>query len=610
MFNPLISFVYSFSRIRARNRLGVVEIISSAPMLTFCISFNKLYGSQQSCASSSFKFKLNIQFMKKKAFTFFILSLPMVAFAQFNEAIGTYKDQVGYSVQRTQVDPGFIAAGLDGLTVFGGKEASIVKVKPSGIPQWSNAYGGVGNDEFKSIREIYAHATLPIDGYAALGTTTSFNSSEDLYFVRTDQSGTPLYSFTFGRKEGTEKGHCLQYIKDFATGGYGYVMVGQTNSYSYYGYSTDILIVKTNEDGALTGAKVIGAQGEDVGYWVEQTKDGGFVVTGSTTTHPEGDNDIFVIRLDKDLNLLWQNIFKHCSTPLEDFGYGIVENPLDGSFTVTGITKSFGLANSEDAFLLNLRSNGTFNWMRTYGTKQIEQGLSVDLSSGGSEYIVSGLAVDEGGNKDAYVFKTDMTGNLIWSNVYGSAGLEAAAEITNNGFGGYIFTGVADSYYTINQDFYLVNLKSGGESEGCQNVFDQGWKSQWPCTSSNFQSVDVNDIRMVCTQYERTDYSVQLCEAGASVGRLAEPSPESADVLTIVPNPTSTSVQVLFEDAAVQKAGGSLAIFNRNGKIVHQQMVPASGEIRIPVENLPNDLYMVRFTTSDGKQHQKKFIKK
>jgi hypothetical protein len=551
--------------------------------------------------------------MKKKAFTFFILSLPVAVFAQFNESLGTYKDQVGYSVQRTKVDPGFITSGSDGQTVFGGKEAAIAKVKPDGSPQWSANYGGVGDEVFESIREVYAHSSLPIDGYAALGTTTSFSDSADLYFVRTDLTGTPLYSFTFGRREGIERGHCLQYIKDFATGGYGYIMVGETNSYSYYGYSTDILVVKTNEDGALIKAKVIGAQGNDVAYWVEQTKDGGFVLTGSTTTVKGGDNDIFVIRLDKDLEIVWQYIFRHCSMPYEDFGYSVVENPLNGSFTVTGVTKSFGLSNSDDAFLLNVKANGSFVWMRTYGTKEIEQGLSIDLSSGGNEYVVSGFAIDAWGNKDAYVFKTDISGNPIWSNLYdfASDSLEQAAEISNNGADGYIFTGTVEAFHTINRDFYLVNLKNDGNSERCQKIFTRDWKPQLPCTFSNFQSVDVKDIKFACTQYEKTDYRVRSCEGGgaAPLGRLDDSSSETTEELAIIPNPSSTSVQVLFKDASLQKRGGSLVVFNRNGKIVHEQLV-TSGEIRIPVETLPNDLYMVRFTTNDGKQYQKKFIKK
>lgn len=231
--------------------------------------------------------------MKKQVIGFLISSVPALAFAQFNEGIGTFKDQEGYSVQRTKVDPGFIAAGRDGLSVFGDREASIVKTKPDGTPQWTMVYGGVGDEWFSSVREIYYHSTLRVDGYAALGTTSSFSKSEDLYFVRTDISGTPLYSFTFGKREGAERGHCLQYIKDYATGGYGYVMAGQTNSYPYFGSTTDILVIKTDEDGIVTKAKVIGAQGDDIAYWIEQTRDGEFVVTGSTTRRPGSDTDIF-----------------------------------------------------------------------------------------------------------------------------------------------------------------------------------------------------------------------------------------------------------------------------------------------------------------------------
>lgn len=547
--------------------------------------------------------------MNKKVFSFFILLLPVVAFGQFNEAIGTYKDQVGRSVQRAKVEPGFIAAGEDGLTVFGGKEASIVKTKPSGSPVWGMVYGGIGNESFNSIREIYSFSSLPVNGYAALGTTTSFNGSEDLYFVRTDLSGTPLYSFSFGKKEGNDRGHCLQYIKDFSTGGFGYIMVGQTNSYPYYGDSTDILIVKTDENGSLIRAKVMGNSGNDIAYWVDQTKDGGFIVTGSTTFGH--DRDIFVVRLDKDLNLIWQSIYQNCDVRYEDVGYGIVENPLDGTFTVTGFTKSFGSAYSQDAFLLNLKpTNGAVNWMRTYGTREIEQGISIDLSSGGKEYVVSGFAIDGGGNKDAWVFKTDMAGNPIWSNLYGAASgsAEQGAEITNDGGDGYIFTGYAESHYTINQDYYLVNLTHDGKSGACEKEFTRDWKSHWPCPLSNFQDVDVYDLKFVCTQYEKVDYQARKC-SGESVGSLTEPREETTDAWAVIPNPTSTTVQVLFQDVTIPEKGGTLIVSNRNGKIVHKSSV-RSGDIRIPVESFPNDLYIVRFIASDGKHYQKKFIKK
>ena len=548
--------------------------------------------------------------MKKFALGFLILSISSLAFGQFNEGIGTFKDQAGHSVQRTKVDPGFIVAGHDGLSVFGAMEASIVKTKPDGTPQWSMVYGGVGNETFNSIREIYNHDAVAIDGYAALGTTASFASTEDLYFVRTDLSGTPLYSFTFGRREGNERGHCLQYIKDYATGKLGYIMVGQADSYTFFGDSTDILIVKTDESGALTGAKVIGGTGEDIAYWVEQTSDGEFVVTGSTTS-ASASKDIFVMRLDRNLNIVWQTSFLNREVFSEDVGYSVVENPIDGSFTVTGFTTSFGLNNSQDAFLLNLRSDGSLNWMRTYGTTQPEQGASIDLSSGGKEYVVAGFAISKTRGKDAWVFKTDMAGNPIWSNLYGapSDSTELATEITNDGGNGYVFTGIAESaFFTTNEDYYLVNLDVNGKTGACENEFTRAWKKHEPLTYGSFQAVEVKDIRIACTQYENANYRARKCTEQILLGELA-PQTVPTEVFTVSPNPTSTAIKISFQDAAIKEDGGTIAVFDRNGKIVYKGAV-TSDEMHISVEGLPNDIYIVRFTTRDGKQHQKKFIKK
>lgn len=550
--------------------------------------------------------------MKKNFSAFLMLWLPMLASAQFfNERIGTYKDQVGHSVQRTKVQAGFIVAGRDGQSVFGRTEASVVKTKPSGLPEWSKVYGGVGDDSFNSIREVNTHATLPVDGYAMLGTTTSFNSSEDLYFVRTDLGGVPIYSFTFGTRTGNEQGHCLQYIKDFSTGGYGYVMAGQTNSYSYYGYSTDILLVKTDENGVLTKAKVVGAPGEDIAYWIEQTRDGGFIITGSTTVYPGGDKDIFLCRLDKDFELIWQQIYRHCQIPYDDVGYGVVENPMNGTFTVTGFTKSFGKNFSHDAFLLNVDPlTGVPNWMKRYGTEKIEEARSIDLSSGGAEYVISGHAIDSAHNKSALVVKTDAAGNFKWANLYGAAAdsIESAAEITNNGKDGYIFTGYAESTFTINEDVYLVNISHDGDSGGCQEKYNVGLDNLQPCLFSNFQAVNINDLKAACTQYEKVKYQIKTCPAFTTASSFSDQQP-SDDAIAVIPNPSSTSVRVLFQDNSIEENGGDLVIYNRNGTVVHRASV-TSGDLRIPVENFPDDIYMIRFTAKNGKQYQKKFIKK
>jgi len=264
-----------------------------------------------------------------------------------------------------------------------------------------------------------------------------------------------------------------------------------------------------------------------------------------------------------------------------------------------------------DAFLLNLRPDGSVNWMRTYGTDQTEQALSLDLSGGGREYVVAGFAIDKIRGKDAWVFKTDMAGNPIWSNLYraDSDSTELAAEITNDGRDGYVFTGsVESSYFTTNEDYYLVNLDVNGKTGACQDEFTRAWKKHEPFTYKIFEAVDVKDIRIVCTQYEKADYRARKCFDRGSLGEVA-PQTVPNEVLSVSPNPTSTSIKILFQDVDIKEDGGTIAVFDRNGRIVYKGDV-TSDEMQIPVEGLPNDIYIVRYTTNDGKQHQKRFIKK
>jgi hypothetical protein len=535
--------------------------------------------------------------MKKLSILFAVMLAAFVAHGQFQHSIGTTVTEIGKSVDPTIVEQGFIVGGSTTLPVFGSLEATLIKTKIDGSLVWSAVYGQAKTERFNSVREVpYTVSPNIKPGYAALGTTNSFGfGSDDMYFVRTDLSGAPIFSKVFGRTK-NDRGNCLQFIKD--TAGYGFVMVGETNSYPFFGGTVDVYVVKTDEFGNLVKATVIGGSGNEIGYWIEQTRDLGYIVVG-TTNRPCGstiiNQDIFVLRLDSNLNLIWNTIIGGGTSTHADIAYGVVENPLDNSFTITGSTRSFGVNNNGDAFLLNLKSTGAFNWMKTYGLNKAEVGNSIHLTTnpftGALEYVVGGSSTSYNSLalQDAYVFKTDVNGNLLWTALYGSKDREVVAELTDSGDRGYVFAGEVQAPWSLGQDVYLVKTDANGKTGTCDKFVTQTVKINGVCQTSSAQQVFVDENLKVETLYKRVDYVVNRCDPASA--RTAVEEQESIE---------TTELELGDFKGSIFK------VYNMQGQLIAEKK---STEREISFDEIPNGIYIAHIVKDDGKVIRKKFRK-
>jgi hypothetical protein len=76
----------------------------------------------------------------------------------------------------------------------------------------------------------------------------------------------------------------------------GYVVTGYTKSYG--AGDKDILFLKYNSAGDLEWAKTTGGTGEDYAKLLQQTTDGGYVIAGYTRSYSAGSSDIFLLKYD------------------------------------------------------------------------------------------------------------------------------------------------------------------------------------------------------------------------------------------------------------------------------------------------------------------------
>jgi hypothetical protein len=223
---------------------------------------------------------------------------------------------------------------------------------------------------------------------------------------------------------------------------------------------TEVYSEKTD----ISWEKIYGGNGNDAGDSVCQTTDGGFFIVGETSSKGAGNRDIWVLKTDSEGNIEWDKTF---GGEYYDRGkHGIQTS--DGGYILVGYTASFS-SGLNDAWLIKLDSNGEIEWDEFYGGEGNEEGVCVQQTNDGG-YVVAGLTNSYGaGRIDAWIFKTDFNGNIVWEKTFGQELSDLAEWIEQTNDGGYIFTGVHGIYsegianYNIYSDFWLVKIDENGD---------------------------------------------------------------------------------------------------------------------------------------------------
>ncbi|MBW8050206.1 MAG: T9SS type A sorting domain-containing protein [Cytophagales bacterium] len=249
------------------------------------------------------------------------------------------------------------------------------------------------------------------------------------------------------------------------TYGGGLASVQQTSDSGYIAVGSGVLI-KTDLNGDTIWTR------QYVGGWgisVDETYDKGFIVAGSSSLGA-GDNDVFLSYFDSSGNNIWSKTYGEWQG---DMGW-YVEQTLDSGFIITGRTHiSSGTADS-DIFLIKTDNSGNIQWAKTYERFGCEYwGYVVhQLNDGG--YIVLGDLVCMGTGDWAVLLNIDSIGNIRWERYYDDIRI-AANNFSLTSDGGYIITGrkIISPGYGID----LLKTDSAGNSGCNESIKNSGVSS-------------------------------------------------------------------------------------------------------------------------------------
>ena len=438
-----------------------------------------------------------------------------------------------FSIKSTD-DGGFIAAGHtssddgDVSGNHGGRyDVWVVKFNSLGILQWQRCYGGKGVDG------TYGIYVVP-GGYQVVGGTTSDNNGdvpanhggEDAWLLTISSTGDVVSSYCYGGSDDDNIASISRNTNGTST------FLAETNSndgqVSGNHGSDDMWLVNIdNNDGSIIWQKCIGGSGYDFPHTIPRTADGNIILP-------------------------------------------IGSNSNDGDFT--GSTSGCAAGFTPKLMKVNPET-GAVIWNRNYPdpNNRCAGSLGAIVTTDGGilsiGVITDNPAVES--NYDAYVFKVDAYGNMLWNKTLG--GSKSDINWTHWSIG-----------IEINNQ-YLIPITSRSNDGDILNPL--GGADGWMVTLGT----------------------------GACSQRLAQGTESKlSNEVAIFPNPLTNSATIIFSLTKSEKV--SLKIFDVNGRLVttlaDKIFEDGENEILWDAADVNSGIYFLQFQSGDILKTEKLIVVK
>ncbi|NHM05700.1 T9SS type A sorting domain-containing protein [Flavobacterium sp. CYK-4] len=353
-----------------------------------------------------------------------------------------------------------------------------------------------------------AQAT-PDYGFILAGSSLSKNSGNkiddnegdlDYWIWKMDEDGELEWQKSFGGS-GTD---FLQSIRLTRDGGF--ILAGTSNSNKSAhkiedskGFD-DFWVIKLNAGGGQQWQRTIGGSGQEKLQSICQTKDGGYILGGSSDSDKSGDKadnsngslDYWIIKLDKDGIIEWQKtyggaFFDELRSIEETNGGGYIVGGYSNS--PSSGAKSEGNMGIGDYWILKLDKAGLIEWQKTLGGNKDDQLYAIHqtydngfLIGGNSDSDSSFFKkIGNGSGIDFWIVKLDSSGNNLWQQTYDIGKTDILTSLVENDdhtilLGGFAKTEVSKNKIDDREinDFVGIKIKEDGEEFWRRSVGSSG----------------------------------------------------------------------------------------------------------------------------------------
>jgi len=363
---------------------------------------------------------------------------------------------------------------------------------------WNKTIGGNGYEELQTMIET------PDGNFVFFGSHTSDATGEitqgsrglsDYWLAKVDQTnGNIIWQNTYG-------GDLIDNARMMVPTSDGGYLLGGHSSTGINGTKTEISVgscwncidfwvVKTDANGNQLWDRTI--EGNDSGDRLTslvETSDGGFVMAGYSesgigTDKSEaniGGSDYWVVKLDSVGNQLWDRTLGGTGDEQPE---AIVELP-NGTILVGGLSFSLNGGNRTalsrglaDYWVVNLDVDGTILWDKAYGGLNTDNLRDMILTQDDGIILIgesySGISGEKTGpnigERDIWMVKTDLAGNVLWDRTLGGTDRDQAFKITQSPNGNFLIASLSKSPAGVDRsepalggaDYWFITTDANG----------------------------------------------------------------------------------------------------------------------------------------------------
>jgi hypothetical protein len=279
------------------------------------------------------------------------------------------------------------------------------------------------------------------------------------------------------------------------TADYGFILAGSSlsgksgNKKQENIKDLDYWIWKMDEKGDLDWQKSFGGTGSDLLQSIQNTKDGGFILAGTSSSMKGADkkednygqDDFWIIKLNAKGDEEWQKTIG--GTGMDKLK--TIQQTNDGGYivggssasTISGIKTEINYGNL-DYWVLKLDATGNIDWQKSFGGQFVDTLESI-ITTSDEGFLVGGWSNSpQSGNKeedafgegDYWVLKLDKSGEVMWQRTYGGEDDDYLYMLLEAKDEGYILGGNSNSGATGNKkksngkgtDFWILKVTVNG----------------------------------------------------------------------------------------------------------------------------------------------------
>lgn len=230
----------------------------------------------------------------------------------------------------------------------------------------------------------------------------------------------------------------------------GFLLIGSTSSFGFD--NSQMYFLKLDSMGEIMWSKSHGGPGQESGHSVIQTADGGYFGVGHTNSWGAGGFDMFFVKLDSNGNLQYEDYYGGSDW---DFAWDVVETSPQ-KYAIVGETQSFGNGAKDGWILKYDGAQNTVDWEMTLGEDKDDYFKAIAMDLQGNLLAAGGGTQLNRSDEDVFVVKLNPYGDTIWTKYYGDTLRDYANDITVLNDTNFGLTGVK----SISTDTTLINILS------------------------------------------------------------------------------------------------------------------------------------------------------